>query len=57
MTIALPKLRVGDPQRFEALAVFPLFAETNGGVEYRLSDEALADQSILVEEVDEAGHD
>ena len=55
MTVALPKLRVGDPVRHEALAVFPLFAEANGQVEYRLSDEALADEQILVEEVSEGG--
>ena len=55
MSVALPKLRVGDPVRHEALAVFPLFAEANGQVEYRLSDEALADEQILVEEVSEGG--
>ena len=55
MSVALPKLRVGDPIRHEALAVFPLFAEANGQVEYRLSDEALADAQILVEEVSEGG--
>lgn len=55
MTVALPKLRVGDPIRYEALSVFPLFSEPNGRVEYRLSDEALADQSLLVEEIDESG--
>jgi hypothetical protein len=35
--------------------VFPLFSDGNGGVEYRLSDEALADESVAVEEVDESG--
>jgi hypothetical protein len=55
MTVALPKLRVGDPIRHEALFVFPLFSDSNGNVEYRLSDEALADQSLLVEEIDESG--
>lgn len=55
MSVALPKLRVGDPVRHEALSVFPLFAEANGQVEYRLSDEALADEQILVEEVSEGG--
>ncbi len=55
MSVVLPKLRVGDPVRHEALAVFPLFAEANGHVEYRLSDEALADEQILVEEVSEGG--
>jgi len=55
MTVAIPKLRVGDPLRHEALSVFPLFADANGGVEYRLSPEALADESVVVEEVSEGG--
>ncbi len=55
MSVALPKLRVGDPLRHEALSVFPLFSETTGGVDYRLSDAALADESLLVEEVSEGG--
>ncbi|QDU95604.1 ARPP-1 family domain-containing protein [Lignipirellula cremea] len=55
MSVALPKLRVGDPVRHEALSVFPLFCEVNGGVDYRLSDAALADESLLVEEVSEGG--
>lgn len=55
MTLALPKLRVGEPLRHESLSVFPLFAELDGSVDYRLADEALADQSVTVEEVSEAG--
>jgi hypothetical protein len=55
MVVAIPELRVGDPQRHGSLSVFPLFAEPNGKVDYRLSDEALADESILVEEVSESG--
>ena len=55
MTVALPKLRVGNPIRHEALSVFPLFSETNSGIDYRLSDAALADKSLLVEEVNESG--
>ena len=55
MSVALPKLRVGDPIRHKALCVFPIFSESNGNVEYRLSDEAFADESLLVEEVDESG--
>ncbi len=55
MSVALPKLRVGDPVRHEALCVFPLFCEPNGKVEYHLSDEALADESLLIEEVSEGG--
>ncbi len=55
MSVALPKLRVGDPIRHETLCVFPLFSEPNGKVEYRLSDEALADESLLIEEISESG--
>lgn len=55
MSVGLPELRVGDPVRHKALSVFPLFAEPNSSVEYRLSDEALADESLLVEEVNEGG--
>lgn len=55
MSVALPKLRIGDPVRHEALSVFPLFSDSNGDVDYRLSDVALADQSLLVEEVNEGG--
>ena len=55
MSVALPKCRIGDPLRHEALSVFPLFAQPNENVEYRLFDEALADDSILVEEVSDAG--
>ncbi len=55
MPVTLQNLRVGDPLRHEALTVFPLFAQPNGSVEYRLSGEALADESLLVEEVSEGG--
>lgn len=55
MSVGLPAIRVGDPRRHEALSVFPLFAAHAGAVEYRLSDVALADGSLLVEEVDESG--
>lgn len=55
MSLSLPKLRVGEPLRHEALAVFPLFAEAAGDVDYRLADEALAEQSLLVEEINQSG--
>jgi hypothetical protein len=50
-----PEVRVGDPVEHEALAVFPLFAAPEGGVEYLLSDEAIAGGSVAVEEVSESG--
>ena len=53
MSLALPKLRVGNPVRHEGLSVFPLFTDISGEVGYRLSDEALSDQSVLIEEVSE----
>ncbi len=55
MSVALPTSRVGDPIRHQSLSIFPLFSDGNGGVKYRLSEEALADESIAVKEVDESG--
>ncbi len=55
MSVGLPAIRVGDPLRHETLSVFPLFTAHSDEVEYRLSDVALADESLLVEEVDESG--
>ena len=55
MTTILPKLRVGDSIRHESLFVFPLFSDTNETVDYRLADVALADESLLIEEVNEQG--
>ena len=55
MAIPIPTVRVGDPSRHESLAVFPLFSETIREVEYILADEALAKESVVVEEVDEGG--
>lgn len=55
MSVEIPEIKIGDPLRHQALSVFPVFAEGNGGVDYVLSDEALADESVVVEEVSEAG--
>lgn len=55
MAVSLPRLRVGEPLRHESMAVFPLFADHESDVEYRLADEALAAHTALVEEVSEAG--
>ena len=55
MPVALPQLRVGEPVGHGSLQVFPLFASAAGTVEYRLADEALADQSLTVEEVSTGG--
>lgn len=55
MSFAFPALRVGEPVCHEAIAVFPLFAEPHSQVNYHLSDAALADGLLSVEEVDESG--
>src|SRR4051794_36563169 len=55
MTVAFPKVRVGETLRYKALSVFPLFTETNGSVEYLLADEAIRDQLLTVEEISESG--
>lgn len=52
----LPTLKIGEPIRYEALAVFPLFSENGGGgVPYALSDEAIASKIVTVTEVNEGG--
>lgn len=55
MMPALPQLRVGEPIRHEAIAVFPLFSDASDRAEYRLADEALADKSVTVEETSSSG--
>ncbi|MCC9609067.1 hypothetical protein LOC68_07095 [Blastopirellula sp. JC732] len=55
MPLAIPEIRIGEPLRHEALAVFPLFTKENVGVDYILSSRALADESVVVEEVSESG--
>jgi hypothetical protein len=51
----LPEIRVGEPIRYKALAVFPLFSSPEGHVEYVLSGEAIAGGSVHIEEVSEGG--
>jgi hypothetical protein len=51
----LPDVRVGDPVRHEALAVFPLFSFLGAGLDYLLSDEAIQAGAVTVEEVSEGG--
>ena len=55
MSVALPNPQVGDPLRHEALSVFPLFLQGNRHVDYQLSNDALADDSLVVEEISEGG--
>ena len=52
----LPALKIGDALSYEALTVFPLFSDNDGGgVPYALSDEAIANESVTVTEVSEGG--
>jgi ARG/rhodanese/phosphatase superfamily protein len=55
MTLTFPDVRVGDPIRHDGLTVFALFGESNRGVDYVLSDEAIEKGFVTVEEVSEAG--
>ena len=55
MSLGIPEIRVGQPLRYQSLSVFPLFTHAPREVEYRLSDEALGDETLLVEEVDQSG--
>ena len=55
MSVQIPEVRVGEPLRFEALTVFPLFTDSDSPVEYDLSDEAISSKTLTVEEVGEEG--
>jgi hypothetical protein len=50
MDIRFAEVKVGDPICHDGLAVFPLFAEGDSRLEYRLSDEAIAEGAVSVEE-------
>ncbi len=53
--VAIPHVRVGSPITHDKLSVFPLFLESPLSPNYRLSEEALADGTAVVEEVTEGG--
>jgi hypothetical protein len=55
MSAIFPSVRVGDALRYEQLSVFPLFAVVSTPVEYILAADAIADGTLVVEEVSEAG--
>jgi hypothetical protein len=55
MPLPFPKLCVGEPICHNAVAVFPLFSNSQSDLAYRLSEEAFADQSAVVEEISESG--
>jgi hypothetical protein len=52
---AFPEIRIGAPLEHEALTIFPLFGESQGGINYLLSDEAIGGGGVTVEEVSEGG--
>ncbi len=53
--LVFPAVQVGNPLAHETLSVFPLFAPAKVGVEYLLSEKALAGGAVTVEEATEAG--
>ncbi len=53
--LAVPSVRVGSPVTHDRLSVFPLFIDAPAVPNYRLSEEALADGTAVVEEVTEGG--
>ena len=53
--VAVPSVRVGSPVAHDRLTVFPLFLEAPSAPGYRLSEEALADGTAVVEEGSEGG--
>jgi len=55
MSVGFPGVRVGEPVRYQALSVFPMFDGQQTPVEYLLSDEGIGSGSVTVEEVTEAG--
>ncbi len=55
MSFSLPSFRVGNPSRYETLSVFPLFSDTPTNLVYRLASAAVADRSVVIEEINESG--
>jgi hypothetical protein len=53
--VAVPSVRVGAPVTHDKLTVYPLYLEAPAAPHYRLSEEALADGTAVVEEVTEGG--
>jgi hypothetical protein len=50
-----PGIHVGNPLRHQSLTVFPLFTDTQGQLDYLLSDEALQAGFVTVQEISEGG--
>lgn len=55
MQVTFPDIRIGDPLRHDSLSVFPLFTESDGNVDYGLSDESIKTGTVRVKEISESG--
>jgi len=55
MPLTLPFVRVGKPLRHHSLTIFPLFTDVEPVVDYRLSDDAITAEALVVTEVSEQG--
>lgn len=55
MSLHFPPVSVGQPLRYNALAVFPLFGDGGSAVDYLLADEAIGSGAVVVEETSEGG--
>jgi hypothetical protein len=55
MSAPFPTVLVGQPVRHQAISVFPLFTDSDGSIDYLLSDEAIGAGAIEVQEVSEGG--
>jgi hypothetical protein len=55
MPVTFPAVRVGQPLRYQSLAVFPLFTPQTTPLDYWLSDEGIGRGTVTVEEVSETG--
>ena len=55
MNDLFPDIEVGEALKHSGLAVFPLYADSRGGVDYQVAAAALASGQVSVEEVDKAG--
>lgn len=53
--VTFPSFKIGDPVRYQSLAIFPLISERSSDLAYQLSDEAISAEHILVEEINESG--
>src|SRR5262249_10643440 len=53
--LTFPKIQVRNALSHEALTVFPLLTPAQEGVDYLLSDKAITEGAVTVEEVNEAG--